>query len=126
MNPILGYFLFILQGRGVLVSTFSHTRADRLLSEAAVFLRDGGAGDNFVGVYLTTWIDGVNQVPPSTQAWLQIILRADLVHYDLIWFASNNTQNLNAANILFRGEGMVIGDQLVGAYWNHDIPGARP
>src|ERR1700733_12053950 len=103
MPPILGYFVFISLGHGILGSKFGHRTSNRLLSESATMLADGIANDPFIGLFESSWFDEVSaQTVASTVGRLRITWRGgpNTGQYLLTW--TNDTNG----TLLFQGEGM--------------------
>ena len=123
-EPVLGYFIFIQLGHGILASKFGNRIHNQLFSEGATRLSLPHPDDLFVGVDATTWIDRLQPFNRS-RAWLLIEHRQDPARgqYLLMWFSSADTDNRVRNNILFWGEGMLVDEQLVGADWDVRIQG---
>jgi hypothetical protein len=119
MNPVLGYFVFLDLGNGCLGSKYGNLGVDLLLVEAAVRTSGIVPNDIWAGDFVTIWLDDLTPNGHS-RAVLHIRPRTDS-QYVLEWRMQNR-----AAQILYRGEGMVSNGQLVGTYWNEDVQANLP
>ena len=118
MDPVLGYFLFKILGDGCLGSKYGNTIHPRLFAECAVKTSQPDKVDDFIGEYITTWIenDGAGEIV-TAEAILEIFRRPHSTsQYRLIW---RDREPPNS--ILYYGEGMLSDNVLVGSYWNAGI-----
>lgn len=113
-NPIqvnlIGSFVFINQGYGVLSSIY-HNRIDMepFPETAKLQSRPQGSTDAFEGLYTTIWLETRHQ-PDRTD--LEIIRQPNGT-YRLRWFDATQTW--------YDGIGFVNDGRLVGAYWQEII-----
>lgn len=120
-RPILGYFFFKDLGDGCLGSKYSNTINFRLFSECAVRAQGSivNRPDNFIGQFVTSWLESdANDPIVTNQANLFIEIKPGTQggQYRLRWQERQEDQT-----ILYHGEGMLCGLDLVGCYWDTNI-----
>jgi len=119
MYPIVGYFLFTNLGNGSLGARYGNTRNVKLFAECAVRVSGNKVSDPFLGTYASAWLNSA-AVTPGESVGPRLVITfkqgASGGLYCLIWY---NTEKLNI--IQYYGEGMLSGNDLVGAYWSPDV-----
>jgi hypothetical protein len=119
MNPVLGYFVFIDLGNGCLGSKYGNLGLVELLSEAATRISAQGAGDVWVGDFVSLWLDALN---PPTHTRARLFIRPKTTSQYLLEWRAERAPN----GVLYFGEGMISGGQLLGCYWNQPIQDLYP
>lgn len=106
---LIGSFVFINQGYGVLSSVYHNNIATDPFPETAK-RKEESINDNdlFEGLYTTIWLEVLYR---NDRTDLEIIRQPNGT-YKLRWFDITRTR--------YDGIGFLHGDKLVGAYWQED------
>jgi len=123
MERILGYFIFVVLGDGVLAAKFAHTEGNWALSESVTLLDGAMPPDPFIGRYASVWLDTTPPDPiTSTEGRLRIFAKPNsrVNQYLLEWRERDN------GAVIYWGEGMVYNNVLSGAYWGSRVNVALP
>ena len=104
MVNIIGRFYFKKTSNGNLLGEFSHNLSNQLDTESAV--KKSGSINSFVGKYTTSWSE-TNSKNPVTIDITHKLGSSNSI-YTLIWSEKGK--------IIFRGEGMLCDDILIGDY----------
>jgi len=104
---IIGTLIFRNEGNNCLTSKYFNGSAEGPFTETCKLKEaDKEWNDGFCGVYTTVWIeDGHKHVKAELT-----INRLKNNTYKMKWTKKNN--------LIFEGIGMLVGDLLVGAYWD--------
>lgn len=104
-KALIGSFIFRNEGNGCLTSKYHHFNVSKnCFSECAELLPDTYQ-NGFEGHYKTTWIE--EGLPIEL-----VIKRTDAI-FKLTWIESGIPT--------FEGTAMLVGELLVGAYWNKNV-----
>jgi hypothetical protein len=113
LNQIIGSFIFRNEADGCLTSKYHHADSpDGPFSESCKLITESNSSDNFLGTYRTTWLDDRNSIDNSL-----LIIERNVRNINL--FRLTWQREGASGDIIFEGSGMIFGEFLVGAYWDH-------
>ena len=106
---LIGSFVFINQGYGILSSKYHNTGATVPYPETSKRKEDCAAtSDLFEGVYTTIWLEAKGQEDKTDLE----ITRLQNDSYELRWYVDNKDH--------YYGIGFLHNNELVGSYWKGD------
>ena len=110
MKNIIGSFVFRDEGDGCLTSKYINRGMTSALTESAK-LQGPKSKNKFCGKYFSVWLDSpVDQ----NHSFLEITQTPGNDDYELTWSNSKHP-------VLYKGQGMLFGDLLVGSYWSYNL-----
>ncbi len=110
MDEVIGSFYFRKTSSGNITGEFTNNLNNRIFTESADLNLVTQEISSFAGNYIATWQE--NEESHLSTLNISFLEGSNNLKYRLIW------RSETSENILFHGEGFLVGDILIGHYTN--------